>query len=222
MTSIVAKQPGGQEPTEYAAASTAVGSTPEAATNRATFLMTMYTAMWDNINRHILVGWQSVTALFAALAAVYLAEQGSINMELAATFVTLTAGWSVAHTIDARGWFNRNMHIITNIERLFLVESDEREVHYFFQRGPRTGTIEHLLIQSLLGWSIWLLALSWHFSTRIWPGFSLPWSSFRIELAMPYVAAVSVLLFVRSLRRRVERSETTLHERSPGKDRVAH
>lgn len=137
------------------------------ANDRATFLIAMYKAMWDNINRHILVVWQSITALFAALGAAYLAGRGSMNADLVATLVVLAAGWSIAHTVDARGWFNRNLHIITNIERLFLFDTDERDVHYFFRRPHRKGTIEHLMIETMLGWCIAVVVLLWHFLTRV-------------------------------------------------------
>jgi hypothetical protein len=136
---------------------------------------------------------------------------------LASTFVVLTVGWSLAHTVDARVWFNRNLQIISNIERQFLASSDCQEVHYFFCRPHRRGTIEHLLIQGALGSAVGVIALGWHFSTRVLPGFGSPWSSLEAMRSVPYLAALAVLLFVRWLLKSADKAEAKLQKLSPGK-----
>ncbi len=190
---------------------------PRQADHRASFLIAMYNVMWDNINRHILVVWQSVTALVAALAGAYLTEKQLINAELAATLVILTVGWSLAQTVDARVWFNRNLLIIANIERQLLDASDCREVHHYFCRPHHRGTIDYLIIQAALGYSVGVVALSWHFLTRVAPGFASPVRLFDAKRAIPYVTAAAVLLFVRWLTKRAAQSEIKLAKESPGK-----
>jgi hypothetical protein len=82
---------------------------------RADFLIEMYKQMWTNINRHILVVWQSVSVLVGTLAAFALVEKKVISLDVACALVVLISAWLVAHTIDANYWFNRNLAIISNI-----------------------------------------------------------------------------------------------------------
>lgn len=56
------------------------------------FLIAIYTKMWENINRHILVVWQSVGVLAGAFAALMLAENKTIPLDYAATLVVLVGG----------------------------------------------------------------------------------------------------------------------------------
>ena len=171
--------------------------------DRTAFLLAMYKAAWDNINRHLLVVWQSMTALLTALGASYLSGRDLITPDLATTIVVLAAGWSVAHSVDAKGWYNRNLHIITNIERQFLLPEDQHAVHPFFARGPRRSTmIEHLRIQAALAFAIGGLALAQHFLDRVVPGIN-GGSSFDPNRCLPYVAAIGALGFLLWLHRSV-------------------
>jgi len=49
----------------------------------------MYDRMWDNINRHILVTWLSLTALIASIGLFTLVENSAIPREYAKTGVDL-------------------------------------------------------------------------------------------------------------------------------------
>lgn len=173
------------------------------ARDRATLLLAMYKATWDNINRHILVVWQSIAAVFAALGASLLSGRDLIAPDLAAVFVVLVTGWSLAHSIDAKAWYNRNLLIIANIERQFLLPSDAQRIHPFFGGEPRRSKmIEHLFIQSVLACAIGALVLLGHFLDRVAPGldFARPIDLLR---CLPYITAVGVIGFVVRLNRHV-------------------
>jgi hypothetical protein len=153
----------------------------------------MYGAMWDNINRHILVVWESLTVLVTALGAAFLAEKELISPDVATTLVILASAWAAAHAIDAKGWYNRNLHIPT-----------AKEITPYFSRPPRESKlIEHLLIQSLLAFSIGALALLDHFHSRVLPGLMLAGSASNFEpmRAVPYLAAlIGTLLVLRLIK----------------------
>jgi len=176
---------------------------PDEARDRAALLLAMYRATWDNINRHILVVWQSIAAVLAALGASYLSGRNLIAPDLAAVFVVLATGWSLSHSIDAKGWYNRNLLIIANIERQFLLPSDAEKIHPFFGGEPRRSKmIEHLLIQSVLACAIGGLVLLGHFLDRVVPGLDIsrPIDPLR---CLPYITTVGVLGFVVWLNRHV-------------------
>ncbi len=51
--------------------------------------------------------------------------------------------------------------------------------------------ISHLQIQYALGGSVATVMVVLHFSTRVIPGWSAPWSAFDPQRALPYVAATA-------------------------------
>jgi hypothetical protein len=188
----------------------------ETRSKRPEFLLAMYKATWDNINRHILVVWQSVTALLAAVGALYLSGKDVIAPDVAAAIVVLAATWAVAHAIDAKGWYNRNLHIIANIERQFLLPSDAQQIHPFFALGARGNTmIEHLRIQAALGYAIALLALTEHFGRYVWPTLNTR-SSMDLSRWLPYLALLVGSIFLVWISKTVGKGHNRLVEQSPG------
>src|SRR3546814_2866580 len=52
-----------------------------------------------------------------------------ISLDVAASLIILLCAWLYAHMLDAAYWYNRNLVIIANIERQFLLDrSEERRV----------------------------------------------------------------------------------------------
>lgn len=169
----------------------------ESDTQRASFLLEMYKQTWTNINRHILVVWQSVTVLVGTLAAFSLVEKKILPVDLACAFVVIIAAWQVAHCVDANYWFNRNLAIISNIEAHFLRQDDARTVHpYIGQHRPAWPLLDHLGIQAMLGGAFALLVVGYHFATRVWPGIAQPWSHFEASRTLPYLVLAAAVLVI--------------------------
>ena len=126
------------------------------------------------------------------------------------------AGWAVLHAYDANGWYNRNLAIIANIERVFLQPDDDRNIHYFFLRHRKFQLLEHLRIHAFLGVGIGVLTLLYHFSVRVWPGLGAAGGKFEPQRSMPYMAAVLVLVAVAIFRRHYFAKHREFDEKSPG------
>jgi hypothetical protein len=183
---------------------------------RPDFLLAMYKAMWDNINRHILVVWQSVTALLAAVGALYLSGKDILAPDLATSLVIVASTWAMAHAIDSKGWFNRNLYIITNIERQFLLRSDATAIHPFFVGESRKNTmIEHLRIQAVLGCTMAVLALSAHFVKRVLPTLDMN-ASVDPARWLPYGVAVIGIVCLLLLNASVAKGYARLTQSAPG------
>lgn len=132
---------------------------------RPEFLIEMYKQLLIDINRHIVVVWQSVGVLFAAFAGLALAEKNILPIDLAISLIILVCGWVLAHVYDAGYWYNRNLVIIANIERQFLRRSDLQAIHYYFGGHRKVGKIiTHLRIQRALAVGIGALLLGFHIS----------------------------------------------------------
>ncbi len=110
-----------------------------AAPKRDEFLLHMYDQMFNDINTHILVVWQSVGVLVGAFAIFALTEKQIITLDIAAALIVLLAAWLIGHIYDASYWYNRNLVIIANIERQFLAAADLKEVHYYFGKHRKRG-----------------------------------------------------------------------------------
>lgn len=170
-------------------------------TKRETFLLQMYQQMWNNINRHILIVWQSVGVLGGAFAVSALVEKQILSFNWAATILILASAWQCAHSIDASNWYNRNIAIISNIERQFLTQEDSVKIHPYFGERREPEMVDHLRIQSYLGIAVASLVLAYHFGAVVVPGFNSPWSAFDWPKAVPYVTfagcSVTVVCFYR-------------------------
>lgn len=184
---------------------------------RPEFLIEMYKQMFNDINTHILVIWQSVGVLVGAFAVFALVEKQVVTIDLASSLVVLLSAWLLAHLYDASYWYNRNLVIIANIERQFLRESDLREVHYYFgEHRASNSMLTHLRIQWALGIGIALLFLLYHFFTRVLPGVGTPWSSFELQRALPYAVSVVCLVFLLRLRSDRTQAYGNFLRNSPG------
>jgi len=184
---------------------------------RKEFLIHMYDQMFNDINRHIMVVWQSVGVLIGAFAIFALVEKNIMPLDFAVTFVILLIAWLGAHLLDAGYWYNRNLVIIANIERQFLKKEDLRDVHYYFgSHRPSNGMITHLKIQAALGMGLAGTVLCYHAFIRVVPGFGSPTSAFEWTRALPYVMAGIAVWYLRRTSKGRDASYAEFLKNSPG------
>jgi hypothetical protein len=184
---------------------------------RSDFLIAMYNQMMNDINRHIVVVWQSVSVLIGAFAAWSLIEKRIISLDMAATLIVIIAIWVIAHVYDAAYWYNRNFVIIANIERQFLTKKDLREIHYYFgAHRSKNSMLTHLKLQMFLAIGVAALVLGIQFFDTIWPALpdlcAIPSVSY-----VPWLTAlvgVGVWYYRRDL---AQRKYSEFLENSPGK-----
>lgn len=137
---------------------------------RDQFLIAMYNQLMNDINRHIIVVWQSIATLVAAIAAFSLVKDKIISLDVAVTVVLIACVWLIAHVYDASYWYNRNLVMIANIERQFLLGTDLKDIHYYFgKHRPKGSMISHLRIQRGLGLAVGVLVLLFHLHAVILP-----------------------------------------------------
>jgi hypothetical protein len=184
---------------------------------RRELLLHMYDQLFNDINRHILVVWQSVATLLGSVALFALVEKGYLTQEVAVLLVLAACGWLLANVIDSGYWYNRNLAIIANIERQFLVQDDLRNIHYYFGRHRPNSLITHLWIQGALGVFLGLGVICVQFWSRMRQTFSDS-LDVRLPRALPIVAAAAVAaaLYLLAVSRR--RAYETFLELSPGID----
>ena len=185
--------------------------------DRKEFLLRMYDQMFNDIDTHILVVWQSVGVVVGAFAVFALVEKNILPIDYACSLMIMLSAWLIAHLYDASYWYNRNLVIIANIERQFLGSSDLKDIHYYFgKHRSKSAMLTHLKIQYWLGIGIALLFAFYHFVTRVLPGIHQPVRFFEFSRSLPYIFAIfsiALLWWLRS--NRIESYEEFLRN-SPG------
>jgi len=184
---------------------------------RDEMLLKMYDQMFNDINRHIMVIWQSISVLVGAFAIFALVEKNVISLDLAATIVLLLCAWLIAHLFDASYWYNRNLVIIANIERQFLVSTDLKDIHYYFgSHRPKNKMIEHLRLQMALGIGLGAIILMYHFLDRVTPGLSSSLDKFDPIRCLPYIFVLIAICYLYKQKNDSEKKYQEFLRNSPG------
>jgi hypothetical protein len=87
-----------------------------------TFLETMYSQLWNNVNRHVNLAWQPMATLGAALGAIFLVKEQVLDLQVRASIAMVVAFWVLCHLVDASSWVNRNITLIGRIEKEVLAD----------------------------------------------------------------------------------------------------
>ena len=183
---------------------------------RSEFLLETYRQTSTHLGRYVTGVWQCVGVVGAALI-VFAQEKDKPLNDYSCALVILLCGWLAATTLDASNWFNRNLAIITNIERLFLSNGDLSAVHFFFGKHRVPGShAQHFSIQLWLSGAVAILVAAYHFSERVWPGLSLPLTQFDPRRALPYVLFLLVLVALVLLQRDYKKKDEKFRQSSPG------
>lgn len=186
---------------------------------RKEFLVQMYNQMFNDINRHIMVVWQSIGVLIGAFAIFALVEKNIVSLDVAVSLIVLLAAWLIAHLLDASYWYNRNLVIIANIERQFLTKDDLKLIHYYFgAHRPKNRMITHLKIQVALGVGLVSLVVGYHASVRVLPGICSPFSSFELSRSLPYLLLVASLAYLYIIRKGRDAAYLEFVINSPGEE----
>jgi hypothetical protein len=191
-----------------------VGLCPD---RRCDFLIEMYRQTSMHLGRHVTGVWQSVGVVGSATALFAISKDRDLN-DYACALVVVLCGWLVSTALDASNWFNRNITIITNIERLFLQTSDAALVHPFFLQHRSTGNIAgHFQIQLWLAIVVAILVLAFHLHERVLPGLGEPLSHFDWPRALPWLTAAAATTIGQLHRRRLHSKDAKLQNKSPGR-----
>lgn len=189
-------------------------------TSRETFLIKIYEQMFNDIDRHHKIVWQVIGVLVGSFAIVALTEKKVIPIDIAVTIFVMISLWVIAHVYDSNYWYNRNLVIISNIERQFLIKEDLKDIHYYFGEHRSKNAIQtSLKIQLYLVISLMTIMLLYHFFEQIVPGFKYSFEESEINLLkiMPYASSLILyFVLVRWIKKKRENNYLEFLENSPG------
>lgn len=189
--------------------------------DRKEFLTKVYDQMFNDIDRHHKIVWETMGLLIGAFAVLALAEKDIISIDIATGIIIILAAWVLTHVYDSNYWYNRNLVIIANIERQFLTKDDLNKIHYYFGKHRDTNAIQtSLRIQIYFCKAVIGLFIFYHFSKSIFPGLQSERTldNVRIEKAIPYLCVVFGFFIVRWIKKRRENNYAEFLKNSPGLD----
>jgi hypothetical protein len=187
--------------------------------NREELLLKMYDQLFNDINRHIIVIWQSISVLLGSFAIFALVEKKIISIDLASSIIILLVAWLLSHLYDSAYWYNRNLTMIANIKRQFLLKEDLKNIHYYFgKHRPVNSMLTHLKIQFALGVGLGGLVLTYHFFVRIVPGLSSSLKDIDPVHGLPYAILIVSFFFLKWIRNMRRESYREFLDNSPGID----
>ncbi len=165
---------------------------------RDEFLIKMYEQMFNDIDRHHKIVWQVIGVLIGSFAFIALAEKNIIPIDIAVSIIILLALWVMAHVYDSNYWYNRNLVIISNIERQFLKKEDLKEIQYYFgEHRDKNALQTSLKLQLYVSWAIVIIFLLYHFFTVIYPGFDIKWANAELDFLKILPYSVTIVFYYR-------------------------
>lgn len=185
---------------------------------RKEFLLGMYEQLCVENNRNIAFVVQSVSVIIGAFAILALTEKKVIGMDFASILIILICTWFLRLILDSNYWYNRNMAMISNIEREFLLSSDLKDIHYYFGKSRASNSIlTNYKAQIWFGSGIAVFVLIYHFYTRIIPGFNESWSNFEFQRCVPYLVFVICIITLFKMQNKQKKKYEEFIANSPGK-----
>lgn len=161
---------------------------------RPEFLIAMYNQLMSDINRHIVVVWQMAGVVAAAVAAIAISEENGFPLALAVLLFFGVCLWALDHIHDSNFWYNRNLVMITNIERVFLTKNDLKLIHPYFASHRKSGSfLEHLSIQRNYIKFAAILAFLYFFFLKIIPTLN-PSAGPDFVKVLPVIGIIIILL----------------------------
>ncbi|MGQ3890158.1 hypothetical protein ACQUW5_14155 [Legionella sp. CNM-1927-20] len=192
--------------------------------SRNEFLINMYNQMFNDIDRHITLTWQPLITILSAISIIFLQEKLIIPSFLAVSFLIIILTWFIAHILDAGSWYNRNLVIISNIERQLLDEKDKRLIHCYIGNHRKSKLISHLRINAYFGWTLYLLVCGYYFLWKFLPLVSAYYfyqktiltSDYLLDL-LPLVILILSLGALYRFKNKEDKKYEEFKEKSPGK-----
>lgn len=161
---------------------------------RADFLIAMYGQLMEDINRHIVVVWQMVSVVGAAVVGLVVAEKQGVPTAYATIVALVVIAWVLEHLHDSNYWYNRNLVMITNIERVFLTPQDVDRIHpYFVSHRPARSFLEHLMIQRVYALVVAWLVFGYFVARAVYPTID-PAASVDVTKVLALIVFSAVIL----------------------------
>lgn len=139
--------------------------------NRKEFLKSSCDLLNKSVYDHYKFSWELAILFISSLAIFIKHGDGDvIVIDFITTICLSIAMWAIANIYESNFWYRRNYAISANIERQFLYQEDEKEIHHYFKKhSNKYSVIDSLKINLVIVIFISVILLIYHFVYRILP-----------------------------------------------------
>lgn len=191
---------------------------------RREFMLHLYDKLWMDTEITIKMLWQTILIFFGALATLVLTKyQLSTSnlffpLNMTYTAMILAIMWMLGHIINSSYWFNRNLAMITNIEKQFLNKKDEKLIHYYFLSPRPFKMLPYFKLQFIFILIVGILLILYHFFNFFLPLYKeLNFCSLLVKsVIFPYYIGIAGTIFLFLLHKAGENKYNEFNIKSPG------
>lgn len=133
---------------------------------RHDFILHYYNMAVKDLDRHLLIGWQTIAVVAGAAASLSLGYKGDLPVPIAVVVTVVVLCWGMLNIIDANFWALRAIAFLANVEAVYFRESDRQFFNPYAGKHPRYELLRTLAYQAWL--ILALLAVAVVFA--IWSG----------------------------------------------------
>lgn len=192
--------------------------------NRKEFLKSSCDLLNKSVYDHYKFSWELAILFISSLAIFIKHGKGDdIVTDFITTICLSIAMWAIANIYESNFWHRRNFAIIRNIERQFLYQEDEKEIHHYFKKhSNKYSVIDSLKINLVIVIFISVILLIYHISVRLIPYCNNSIGDQKcscLTIFLPYLTvAVLYCCLVQPTKVKREKDYDDFIEESPGID----
>lgn len=189
-----------------------------------TFLLEMYKEQFKHIDRHVNLSWQSISIIFIFGVLSTATYRFGLDPFITSILTILATSWNFARLYDSNHWYERHIHIVSNIECHFLKKSDEKDIHcYFKEVRNSSNSLEWITLQKVGLSVIWVLSILFYVITVNSHSKILKELNFVFsfgEFIIITLVSVFLIFLLDCYKKHNDIEINRLRQKSPGKGRV--
>jgi hypothetical protein len=113
---------------------------------RKEFLKSSCDLLNKSVYDHYKFSWELAILFISSLAIFIKHGDGDvIVIDFITTICLSIAMWAIANIYESNFWYRRNFAIISNIERQFLYQEDEKNIHNYFKEHKKSYDVQDSL-----------------------------------------------------------------------------
>lgn len=117
------------------------------ADHRHQFIIAYYNMAVADLNRHLGVGWQTLTSVAGAFVLLSLAHEGKLPVPVAVSGAIAVSFWGILNVLDADYWATRAIAFLSNVEAVYFYKDDQKNFNPYAGKHPELKLLDSLKYQ---------------------------------------------------------------------------
>lgn len=114
---------------------------------RHQFILAYYNMAVADLNRHLGIGWQTLTSVAGVFVLLSIAQEGKLPVPIGVCGAFALAFWGMLNVLDADYWATRAIAFLANVEAVYFYEQDRRIFNPYAGSHPQLKLLDSLKYQ---------------------------------------------------------------------------